>query len=81
VPDAKQTRTFCSNLLALTAMGKRWTKEGIDNIKATANQKLAMPDFDPWVYRGGFYTNPKDGRTTPYCRHIWKEVTKTRRKK
>ena len=35
---------------------------------------------DAWAYRGGFYTNPIDGETTPYCRHIWKSVIKARKK-
>lgn len=78
---ATSSRPFCTKLLALSNSGKRWTKEGIDNIKADAEQELAMPELNPWTYRGGFYTNPNDGETTPYCRHIWKSITKTRRKK
>ena len=32
-----------------------------------------------WDYRGGFYNNGKE--TTPWCRHVWKAVTKIKRKK
>lgn len=28
-------------------------------------------DRDVWKYRGGYYTNPDTGVTTPYCRHEW----------
>lgn len=81
IPDAKSSRKFCQRLMALSRAGKRWTKEGIDNIYASVSQQLSMPDFDPWVYRGGFYTNPDTGETTPYCRHKWVSITKSRRKK
>jgi predicted transcriptional regulator len=81
VPDTKGgSRPFCRKLLAMSRAGKRWTREGIDNIVATAKQQLAMPDFDPWAYRGGFYTNPNTNETTPWCRHRWVGVTKVRRK-
>ena len=36
---------------------------------------------DAWNYRGGFYTNPNTGETTPWCRHIWVGETKVKRKK
>lgn len=68
-----KSRPFCSRLLALSANGKRWTKEAIDNI---SNQ---FGD-DAWTYRGGFYTNPNTQETTPYCRHIWKSIRKVVKK-
>lgn len=74
VPRAKQTRPFCEKLLALTEAGKVWTRDAIDSISNDYKQ-------DAWIYRGGFYTNPQSNETTPYCRHIWKAVTKTRVKK
>lgn len=81
VPETEtSSRNFCKRMMALSRSGKRWTKEGIDNIYASVKDQLAMPDFDPWIYRGGFYTNPDTQETTPYCRHIWKSITKTRRK-
>ena len=36
---------------------------------------------DSWNYRGGFYTNPNTGETTPWCRHIWVGETKVKRNK
>jgi hypothetical protein len=36
---------------------------------------------DAWNYRGGFYTNPNTGETTPWCRHIWVGETKVKRNK
>lgn len=75
VPAVESTsRPFCKRLLEMSRNGKRWTKEGIDNI---SNQ---FGD-DAWTYRGGFYTNPNTQETTPYCRHIWKSIRKVVKKK
>ena len=74
VPRAQQTRPFCERLLSLTDSGKVWTRDAVDSISNEFKQ-------DAWIYRGGWYTNPNTGETTPYCRHIWKAVTKTRVKK
>ena len=73
VPEANTSRPFCKRLLAMSRNGKRWTKDAIDNITNQFNE-------DAWSYRGGFYTNPNTQKTTPYCRHVWKGVTKVRRK-
>lgn len=74
VPIVETTsRPFCKRLLTMSNNGKRWTKEAIDNI---TNQF----EEDAWTYRGGFYTNPNTQETTPYCRHIWKGVTKVVKK-
>ena len=74
VPEAQETRPFCKALLRMTANGKVWTKEAIDNLTNDLGD-------DAWTYRGGFYSNPNTGEITPYCRHIWKAVPKKRRKK
>jgi DNA-binding Lrp family transcriptional regulator len=74
VPEAESSRSFCKRLLKLSNDGKRWTKDAIDNISNALGENA-------WTYRGGFYTNPDTLETTPYCRHCWKSVTKTRRKK
>lgn len=75
VPDAESgSREFCKRLLKLTREGKRWTKEAIDSMTNEIGESA-------WVYRGGFYTNPNTQQTTPYCRHLWRQITKTRRKK
>lgn len=73
VPRASKSRPFCSRLLELTASGKVWTKEAIDNLSNQFGE-------DAWSYRGGFYTNPDTGETTTYCRHFWKSIVKSRRK-
>lgn len=74
VPKAENTRPFCAKLLELTAGGKVWTRNALDSISNDFKR-------DAWIYRGGWYTNPDTQETTPYCRHIWKAVTKTRKKK
>lgn len=74
VPKAVSgSRPFCSKLVELSSNGKRWTREEIENISNDLGE-------DAWSFRGGFYTNPKDGETTPYCRHIWKSIVKRRKK-
>jgi len=73
VPKA-QSREFCSELLRMSNNGKRWTREAIDKITNEFGE-------DAWTYRGGFYTNPNTGETTPFCRHTWKAITKARKKK
>ncbi len=74
VPSANQTRDFCRELLAKSNNGRRWTREAIDKITNEFGD-------DAWTYRGGFYTNPNTGETTPFCRHSWKSIVKARKKK
>lgn len=45
-------------------MNRTYTRQDIDNISTRV-------DRDVWKYRGGYYTNPDTGVTTPYCRHEW----------
>lgn len=72
VPAAESgSRKFCKDLMASKGT---WTREQIESISSKTGENV-------WVYRGGFYTNPDTNKTTPYCRHIWKAYTKTRRKK
>ena len=73
VPDAQTSRPFCKKMLALTRNGKVWTREQLDNITNQLGEEV-------WTYRGGFYTNPDTGETTAYCRHIWKSITKIKKK-
>lgn len=75
VPTAKSgSRPFCKVLTRLSKEGKRWTREALEKIENELNEPI-------WDYRGGFYTNPNTGETTPFCRHIWKAHTKIKRKK
>jgi hypothetical protein len=61
VPAAKQSREFCTFLIDRNLV---YTREEIEMISARV-------DRDVWRYRGGYYTNPKTGDTTPWCRHFW----------
>lgn len=56
-----RTRPFCERLLELD---KIYTRAELDLISKEVG-------YNVWVRRGGFYTNPVNGITTPFCRHIW----------
>lgn len=70
VPSAKQSRTFCKSLMSA---GGTYSREDIDGLSNEFKTNV-------WIYRGGFYNNPDTGETTPYCRHRWVALTKTRKK-
>lgn len=62
VPDVKtKSRDFC---LALMGAERLYTREEIEFIGDKEGR-------DVWRYRGGWYTNPDTGKSTPWCRHIW----------
>ena len=62
VPDPKtESRAFCLKLIDLN---RSYSRQDIDNISVRV-------DRDVWKYRGGWYTNPDTGVTTPFCRHEW----------
>lgn len=62
VPDPKtQSREFCVKLIELN---RSYSRQDIDTISSRV-------DRDVWRYRGGWYTNPDTGATTPFCRHEW----------
>ena len=62
VPPAKSgSRKFCVKLLTLDRL---YLRDEINTISAGVGR-------DVWKYRGGWYTNPVTGATTPWCRHIW----------
>jgi hypothetical protein len=61
VPSAKQSREFCKFLIDRDMIYTRQEIETISN----------RVDRDVWRYRGGFYSNPRTGDTTPWCRHFW----------
>lgn len=58
-----RNRPFCSKMLELD---KIYSRAEIELI----SQRLG---YSVWERRGGFYTNPKTGETTPYCRHHWEQ--------
>lgn len=63
---------FCIEMMKLANAGKVWTREDIDSI---------TNDFDEnaWVYRGG-PTGRRGGGFTQYCNHVFKAITKTRKR-
>ena len=60
-PVITKSRDFCLRLLGLNRL---YTRDDINSISSRV-------DRDVWKYRGGWYSNPDTGATTPYCRHIW----------
>lgn len=57
------SRDFCRELINLDRL---YTRAEIDMLSDEM-------DLDVWRYRGGWYHNPDTGRTTPSCRHEWKQ--------
>lgn len=68
IPKAKSgSRPVCTSLMARSNSGERWTRKEIDEVGAYFNVD------DIWRYRGGWYHNPVNGRTTKGCRHEWRQ--------
>ena len=64
VPPVKTTsRPFCERLMDLNRL---YSRQEIEQISLRV-------DRDVWRYRGGWYTNPDTGVSTPFCRHIWNQ--------
>lgn len=64
VPPVKTTsRPFCERLMDLNRL---YSRQEIEQISSRV-------DRDVWRYRGGWYTNPETGVSTPFCRHIWNQ--------
>lgn len=61
---------FCKEMMSMS--GKSWTRENIDSITNDFDQNV-------WVYRGG-WTGHKNSEPTQYCNHVWKAITKTRKR-
>ena len=60
------TREFCETLIDINRM---YLRSEINTI-SSKDQGIGR---DVWRYRGGWYNNPKTGRTTPWCRHEWRQ--------
>lgn len=60
-PVIETTRDFCRELIDLDRL---YTREEIERLSIAVGR-------DIWRYRGGWYTNPDTGVTTPSCRHEW----------
>jgi hypothetical protein len=62
VPPVKtKSRNFC---LALLRLDRLYSRDELSMISSQEGR-------DVWRYRGGYYSNPDTGKTTPWCRHIW----------
>ena len=57
------TREFCETLIDINRM---YLRSEINTITGSIGR-------DVWRYRGGWYNNKKTGRTTPWCRHEWRQ--------
>lgn len=64
---------FCIEMMKKSNSGSSWTRDKIDSLSNDFGE-------DAWVYRGG-WTGRKGGDVTRYCNHVWKAITKVRRKK
>lgn len=64
------TRDFCKQMVTLTKT-KAISYESIQSLENELGESA-------WDFRGGFYNNGEE--TTNYCRHVWKAVTKVKRK-
>jgi hypothetical protein len=60
-PVETSSREFCLKLLELR---RSYSRQDIDSISNRVDRNV-------WTYRGGWYTNPKTKKTTPWCRHEW----------
>lgn len=63
---------FCIEMMKLANSGKIWTREDLDSLSNEFGENA-------WVYRGGF-TSRKGGEVTQYCNHVWKAITKVRKR-
>jgi len=64
-----KSREFCTEMMKLSKT-KHWKFETIKSMENDLGTNA-------WDYRGGFYTNPT-GETEPFCRHVWKAITKVK---
>jgi hypothetical protein len=63
-PLKTRSRDFCIRLMAQRKLYER------DEIN-TLNNGMGL---DVFQYRGGWYNNPRTGRKTKWCRHIWQQT-------
>lgn len=64
------TRQFCKDMVSLTRT-RAISFEQIQNLENDLGESV-------WDFKGGFYNDGTE--TTPWCRHVWKAVTKIRRR-
>lgn len=65
------TREFCREMINATNTDNNKFKL----FSRTDINKLSnVLGYNVWEQRGGFYHNPNNNTTTPFCRHIWQPV-------
>ena len=62
-----RSRAFCRQIIRLSQT-RRYTLQQLEMlVNGQGDTGISI-----FTKRGGWYNNPATGRTTPYCRHIWK---------
>lgn len=74
VPNAKDSRDLCKELMSATAGNKVLTEDKIQSL----SEKYYGNAWELMTFKGGWYTNPETKEHTPFCRHEWKAVIKKR---
>ena len=59
----KRTRDFCATLIG---MNRVYTRDEINSISSGVGRNV-------WLFRGGWYHDPKKEINQPSCRHYWKQ--------
>jgi hypothetical protein len=67
-PLKTRSRDFCIQMML---QRKLYTREQIQNL---TNLNANGMGLDVFQYRGGWYNNPRTGRKTKWCRHIWQQT-------
>lgn len=65
-----ESRAFCK---AMMENPRYFSREDIENIGNELGQIYGIPDYDAFRRRGGYYSNPYNDTTFPFCRHIFQQ--------
>lgn len=68
-PLKTQSREFCVKMMLQRKLYDRDEITSLDN----------GMNLDVFRYRGGWYHNPRTGRNTKWCRHIWQQIVVRRK--
>lgn len=63
IPEAIVSRPFCAKLMDLDRL---YDRKDIETMSARLG-------YSVWDRKGGWYNNPKTGKTSPECRHEWRQ--------
>lgn len=58
-----ESRDFCRTMLRLNRV---YTRQEIDSISTAVGRNV-------WLYRGGWYHDPRTDKNQPSCRHYWRQ--------